>query len=400
MITRSQLKWIFISLVALRLIIGFHFFTEGKKKLDQGDWSAAPFFAAAHGPLAPYFFQLLPDADRTETLCVVEVPASIVEEETGTEFRQVAANTYAKIDIAPTLGYWSRFLQDVLVGYRLSQDQIKQRVENLTNQIEELDKSITQLKTTSPESVGDLEGKRNELVALVRRLQEADPLNDALEIVERRQNQLESYLNDPVIQSEILKAVSDENRLSGFTRDGVNREKVATYVDSLRGQVDTIRGDIKKVKTQHATVVEGIWNGLESELNAYGASLQSPVESGVTLETKVEMQKPFAVQRWSPLFWINLVIPYFDFTVGILLLVGLFSRLASLAAAGFLLGIIITQPIWVPGYDPRIIYQIVEFGGLLVLAATVAGRYGGLDYFLWLLFRRPAEPTDEGQESA
>lgn len=385
MINRSQLKWIFISLVALRLIIGFHFFTEGKKKIDQGDWSAAPFFSAAHGPLAPYFKKLLPDSEKLDTLCVVQVDTKGDRE-------------VAKIDTEPTFGYWAMFLQDVLVSYKLSQPQIKQRIEQLTDQMGQLDETIAELKKQDSDEVEDLLRQKQQLALLVRKLAQADPLADMLEIIERRKQQLNEYVNDPVIQDEILKAVADEKRLSGFVRDGVNRDEVATYVESLRGQVDSIEKDVKQVKYEHASWIEGIWTGLESELNAYGSSLQSPLESSVMMHTKVELQRPFGIQKNTPLYWINLIVPYFDLTVGILLLVGLFSRLASLAAAGFLLGIILTQPIWVPGYDPKIIYQIVEFGALLVLGATVAGRYGGLDYFLWLLFRGKPEATQGPQD--
>lgn len=386
MITRSQLKWIFISLVALRLIIGFHFFTEGKKKIDQGDWSAAPFFSAAHGPLAPYFKKLLPDSEKLDTLCVVQVSTKGDREEVAT------------IDTEPTFGYWAMFLEDVLVSYKLSQPQIKARIEQLTEQLGQLDATIATLKEQDSVEVEELLRQKQQLTSLVRKLRQADPLGDMLQIIERRKNQLNEYVNDPVVQDEILKAVADEKRLSGFVRDGVNKDKVATYVESLRGQVDSIAYDVKQAKNEHATWIEGIWTGLESELNAYGSSLQSPLESSVMLHEKVELQRPFGIQKNTPLYWINRIVPYFDLTVGILLLLGLFSRLASLAAAGFLMGIILTQPIWVPGYDPKIIYQIVEFGGLLVLGATVAGRYGGLDYFLWLLFRGKPEAAEPQQD--
>lgn len=393
------MKWIFISLVALRLIVGFHFFTEGQKKLEQGDWSAAPFFAGAHGPLKPYFQLLLPDADYRSTLCIVDKAAAEPTAEAATDnvvAKPVSYSTEIAIDTEPTFGYWSMFLEDTLVGYKLSQQQIAARIDNLTQQVKDLDASIAELKELGSDDVATLRGKQQELIALINRLNAADPLNDMLDILARRKEQLNDYVTDPVIRSEILKAFEDEKRLKGFVRDGENRDDVALYVESLRGQVDTIENDIKQAKTKHAKAIQGIWDGLESELNQYGASLQSPLESQVTLQNKVELQKPFVAQKSTPLYWINTIVPYFDTTIGVLLLIGLFSRLASLAAAGFLMGIILTQPIWVPGYDAKIIYQIVEFGALLVMAATVAGRYGGLDYFLWSLFgKKPEEPAED-----
>jgi len=71
--------------------------------------------------------------------------------------------------------------------------------------------------------------------------------------------------------------------------------------------------------------------------------------------------------------------------VGICLLLGLFTRLAALAGAVFLLSVIATQPPWLSTAEPTI-YQTVELVGLLVLAGTGAGRWLGLDYFGWALF--------------
>jgi uncharacterized membrane protein YphA (DoxX/SURF4 family) len=73
--------------------------------------------------------------------------------------------------------------------------------------------------------------------------------------------------------------------------------------------------------------------------------------------------------------------------VGICLLLGLFTRLASLAGALFLASVIATQPPWLPNAEPTI-YQTVELAGLLVLAGTGAGRWLGLDYFTWALFHK------------
>jgi len=384
------MKWIFFSLVALRLIIGFHFFTEGKKKLDQGNWNAAPFFSAAHGPFAPYFKLMLPDADRLTTLCVSEEEIADENQPTGEAVKarkvsNTSKQTVALLDPSKTFGFWELFLEDVLVGYKLSQKEIASRIDSLSREIDDLEKAIAKVASDQPDAAGLLKTKQERLNSLRGRLQKADPLQDMLKIVQRRKQQLTNYLTFPVHKSEILKSVDDEKRLRGFIRDGENRQNAAVYVESLRDQVDSIESGIKSIRYKHSSEIEGIWNGLEEELNEYGSSLQSPLESSLSMETKVKLDKPFAINKNTALFWINLIIPYFDFTVGILLLIGLFSRVASLAAAGFLLGIILTQPIWVPGYDAKIIYQIVEFGGLLVLAATVAGRFGGLDYFVWRL---------------
>ena len=77
---------------------------------------------------------------------------------------------------------------------------------------------------------------------------------------------------------------------------------------------------------------------------------------------------------------INHIIPWFDTIVGALLIIGLFTRLASLAGAVFLASVIAMQPPWIPGTVPTY-YQAIEMFALLVIFATCAGRMGGLDYF-------------------
>ena len=77
---------------------------------------------------------------------------------------------------------------------------------------------------------------------------------------------------------------------------------------------------------------------------------------------------------------IDRVVPYFDLSIGCLLILGLFTRYVGVIGAGFLSLIVITQLPGVPGAQDSIA-QIIEMV-LLVLAAIGAGRYGGLDYFI------------------
>nr|WP_261361674.1 DoxX family protein [Aeoliella straminimaris] len=90
---------------------------------------------------------------------------------------------------------------------------------------------------------------------------------------------------------------------------------------------------------------------------------------------------------------IDTVVTWLTLGVGVLLILGLFTRLAAIVGAGFLLSIISTQPPWAEGVLPTIklltAYQGIEFVALLVLAAIGAGTWAGLD---GLLFRREEEP--------
>lgn len=87
---------------------------------------------------------------------------------------------------------------------------------------------------------------------------------------------------------------------------------------------------------------------------------------------------------------VNLAATLLTIGVGICLLLGLFTRLAAVAGAVFLLSVIATQPPWMATAEPTY-YQTVEMAGLLVLAGTGAGRWLGLDYFSWALFNRSSD---------
>jgi uncharacterized membrane protein YphA (DoxX/SURF4 family) len=149
-------------------------------------------------------------------------------------------------------------------------------------------------------------------------------------------------------------------------------------VESLRQQVDSIRTDRTGKLNQWSAQVVAIWDSLEQQVNRLAVGPQ--LDAG-----KVALHRPFD-QPQSKLKWINRIIPWFDTTVGVLLILGLFTTPAAIAAAFFLASVVLTQPFWIPGTTPTY-YQIVELAGLLVIAAAGSANTLGLDY-LWSLFRR------------
>ena len=76
---------------------------------------------------------------------------------------------------------------------------------------------------------------------------------------------------------------------------------------------------------------------------------------------------------------LDAVVPYFDLTVGVLLIIGLFTRPAALVAAAFLASVFFSQFPPTPGPGSTY-YHLVEMLALLVLAAVGAGRFLGIDY--------------------
>ena len=184
------------------------------------------------------------------------------------------------------------------------------------------------------------------------------------------------YLNEH--RAKIIAWAAAESRLQGPEQDGALRQKVAEEVESLSGQVQKIGYERRSESAQWFAEIESVWDDVETRV------------SELSSRDNLRLERPFQL-RWSPQWMIDRALPWFDLVVGGLLIVGLFSRLAALAGIGLLLGVVATQPFWIPGTE-NTFYQWVEIGALLVLFATAAGRFGGLDYFL---FRPSAAGTDE-----
>lgn len=84
--------------------------------------------------------------------------------------------------------------------------------------------------------------------------------------------------------------------------------------------------------------------------------------------------------------------------IGLCMLLGFCNRLACLGGAVFLLNVVLTQPPWpliyppmppVTGHSLIIDKNFVEMVAMVMLAALPAGRWAGLDYFLYRWIGHP-----------
>lgn len=81
--------------------------------------------------------------------------------------------------------------------------------------------------------------------------------------------------------------------------------------------------------------------------------------------------------------WVDHAVTYVVLGVGVLLLLGLFVRLAAVVGGGFLLSVMATQPFWAADANlSYAYYQFVELAALILLFVWGAGRFAGLDFFL------------------
>ena len=362
--SRFQFTLVFLALLLLRIVVGFHFFKEGTNKLKSGTFTSKYFFAASKGPIAPFFNSLIDDSEGRTKLCI--------ETAMGSDGRPVAA-----INPESTYQLWDDYIDRATSYYGFGSPDL---IEDLSARQAEIDKRLL-TPGSQDEKTGEPENLRQELESVADAIEQIQSQpSRANEIFESHKLLLADFLD--ANESALLAHFNSADRLDGFAKDGENRQDVALYVDSLRGQVDKIRVEQNKELAGWTAEVNAIWNSLEEQINSLATGVQAE-------KSRLLLHRPFDRPN-SALKIIDHAIPWFDTIIGVLLILGLFSRLASLAAGLFLLSVIATQPPWIPGTEPTYFY-FIEMAACFVIFATAAGRFGGLDYFLTR--RKPAEVT-------
>lgn len=153
-----------------------------------------------------------------------------------------------------------------------------------------------------------------------------------------------------------------------------------TGVESLAGQIVTVQKENDAKLKPAMADMNLLWSGYEGTINA----LAAPNQREASPPIKLYKPRTAVIVDTSVL---NRYVPYFDLAIGWCLLLGLFTPVAALAAAGFLGSVFLSQ--LPPGAGPTSSYnQLVECMACLVLASTGAGRFAGLDFFLHLFVRR------------
>ncbi len=167
-----------------------------------------------------------------------------------------------------------------------------------------------------------------------------------------------------------------------------NREDLVNHIHQWRRLVDEREapsGDMpfeRKRTAEKQAALAGEASGLLAGVKALERGLSDRLEDDLNDDQRA--QPPLA-ERGQPIERVDRTTTYVILGVGLLLLVGLFTRLASLAGAAFLLSVVAMQPFWVAEAAPTF-KESVEMVALLMLATTPVGRWAGLDFFLAYLF--------------
>ena len=173
-------------------------------------------------------------------------------------------------------------------------------------------------------------------------------------------------------------------------RRKMNAADPSRNLASLQTHDAKINAELMKMRGELLPTIDGLWADFEDALNAIATPEQYQRHG------RLDISKPG--RRMLDSVTMDAIIPYFDLAIGVCLILGLLTPVAALLAAAFLASVCLSQWPLSSGAIP-IYYQAVEMLALLVLAATGAGRFLGIDYFLGGLKSWCCPPKKTGAET-
>ena len=470
-----------VSLVLLRLAIGWHFFQEGTNKLNDPTWSSAGFLLQAKGPLADFYHSKVPQAHDWRTLLAVPREAGYIDQERLEEHRQWQEAYAKEIEAAREAGEpvpfkvsqfkpyaqwadrifadWQETLEQFFELPEIHDAEMEQASEALADARQQL---VNYLDAVEPEisefqhemfRIEQMEKQRvtggpayqDERIRAkeVEAAQMAQPWLAEVEAIEEEYHDrlraiyragqeareaersaaqqaaaAEAGVVDQTAEPEAQTAASADEAVNAEASENVptevadepatdreglppGPEEPVAESDSAEREVPQVldeiadaNGDPSPAAVADADSTEPAEQSpeeaeaeAEAEATADAATAEEVPEDAEAAaeEDRLTVQDVLTDTKQADLALVDKVVTWSHVIIGALLVVGLFTPIAALGGAIFLAMVISTQPPWVAGTQDTY-YQFVEMFGLLVLAATCAGRWAGLDYFFACLF--------------
>lgn len=328
-----------ILIVVLRIAIGWHYFYEGLHKMDPLDkFSAEGFLGQAKGPTADLYYAMLPDITGRERLEIIDAEdfqyyefKETIELRTGYNQQEEIPRTISGL---PTFrvyeNAWNKYRNDFVKSHKLDDEDLA-RIESIYGQY------ILALR---------------EYAAEVR-----EAVDSYQASLKRFEQQVADKTNDAPHQRE---------------RDWDARMAYRAEANQWLGELDQMG------------------SGLQSAFGrVFAPELSGTPEKLYTQPEMAIIPNPIAS---SQIKLLDLSVTYGLTAIGLCLMLGFCTRLAALGAVAFLINVVLSQFPW-PGVYPPTPSQIgnflivnkdmVELIACLVIASLPAGRWGGLDFFLW-----------------
>jgi len=384
-------------IVLLRVGIGWHFLYEGVYKFEPAsDFSAEGFLGFAKGPTAELYYWMLPDIDGVQRLEIADVESGRLNAE-GTP---ILVPTFIAYENA-----WKKYFREYLVEHfpNVSEASAEDIVGMTIPQLTEWLKQKELLDEADAESVARMNiAQRSEWM----RVNEEDSVatKNAKAVVAAK------TIFDRYLGSLRADTTDEKEEVEAFL---ASRERFLETRNTIRNSAAFEQERRWRMMMQFRAEA-GYWirkfdqmsNALQSDLGRLvdlqlagqrGVIITAPEKELIPSHPLLEQygiqytipENPYVRSRMEAM---DYAVMFGLTAIGLCLVLGFCTRLACLAGAAFLVNVVLTT--WpVPGVYPPIpsiagnfmfvSKDVVELVALLVLALVPAGRWGGLDYFLW-----------------
>jgi len=389
-------------LVVLRLALGCHFLYEGIWKIRHADLflgETEGFLTNARGPMAGFFYAMVPDIDGRQRL------------EGDLELGGAAADRKSTKDCKLAKS-WGDLRQKFVGFYRpptakatdgKTADAKNADLKTLHDQLGEEAKRVYQRHVQGLDEFVKENGDKIEAhFKSLKRFQDgrkSDPHTNFQ--TERRWDEMQDLRKEA--KAWIADLESRENAFKGDLLDLLNKDR--------KPEMEKVQDAVKKEKEAAAkkaaeAAAKGQVAGKSKDQPA--APSKEVAEAAIVLVDFSPLAEgrsatgPFA-PGINPLDWkrieqLAFLLTWSLFGIGLCLMLGLFTRPAALAGAGFMLFVVMSQPSYPGVYPPDpsqlghallINKDFVEMVALLVIASTRLGRWTGLDFFIHRIFIQP-----------
>jgi uncharacterized membrane protein YphA (DoxX/SURF4 family) len=177
-----------------------------------------------------------------------------------------------------------------------------------------------------------------------------------------------------------LKEVYATHEDAIIKHDGGEERVAKMSASPVWSDISSLRGQKDKIAKERITDVYPALESVDFVWQQYGEALNSVATPEQLASGQFQLRRPQEGLISSQV--VDKIIPIFDITVGISLILGLFVRVFGLAAAAFLISVVLSQFPGDPNTQPTYLYA-VEALALVVLVSIGAGRFAGLDFILW-----------------
>ena len=381
-----------VLLVALRVALGWHFFSQGVDHYQDPNWSSEGFLRQAKGPWAEFYTSKVPDFhgfhelishpwEDPQRTSAAKAPVKKDSEKNKSQPAPATTNAPTEGDPQPSDAKAKTTAEqaqpkDDPKSAKLptegdpspepkKEDPATKRVEEQL--AEELAMSRPVYEAFATRVVNDWNERGRQIAAHYGFDQEQKQKANA--IFERYKRGLLDYLanieSDLILYQRELRRLDQMQSFQGSSDIPFASQRLADKRRELANQPNAWLADVRRMEREFNHDIAAIASDEQEKLG----ELPQPESS---------LKKNDRILVWAMMI------------CGGCLIVGLFTRFAAVACAVFLFMVIMSQPPWIPGTITTLFpYQLVEMLALLALATTAVGRWGGLDFFLHFLITAP-----------